>query len=130
MRVLRADGSPVLDTAIRWREFAPTAVSNAAGDLFALTTAGMDVDHVRGSPFHGTDLAAETVRVHRASDGREVFSIRLQAPLPARQPVALSPGGREIAVIDGGKLLLYAATAGASTASQGPAALGVTRAAK
>ncbi len=118
VRVLRPDGSPVLETGIGWREFAPMPASGGGSGLFALTVAGMNVDHVRGSPFHGTDLHGETVRVYRAGDGREIFAARISDPLPARQPVALSPDGRAVAVIDGGHLLLYPAASPLARAGQ------------
>ncbi len=107
IKVFHQDGSPVLQTVVHWREFSLVSAEISEGGLFAITTAEMNVDHVRNSPFHGVDLARETVRLHRGTDGREIFSARLRSPLPTPQPVALSPDGQELAVIDGDRICLY-----------------------
>ena len=117
IKVFHQDGAPVLETVVHWREFSLLSAESADAGLFTITTAEMNVDHVRNSPFHGADLARETVRLHRAADGRELFCARLRDPLPARQPVALSPAGDELAVIDGDTLLLYATPTPAQSAT-------------
>lgn len=107
LRVFREDGSPVLKSVVHWREFSPLTAEDGEGGLFAMTTAEGGGEYVPGSVFHGTDLFRETVRVHRAIDGREIFATHMRFPLPANQPVAFAPGGGQVAVIDGDEILIY-----------------------
>ena len=129
IKVFHQDGSPVLETVVHWREFSLVSAEISEGDLFAIITAEMNVDHVRNSPFHGVDLARETVRLHRGTDGREIFSARLRSPLPSPQPVALSPDGGQLAVIDGDRIQLYAIAPSPAPIPQGKASAEVAPAA-
>lgn len=107
LRVFRQDGTPVLKSLVRWREFSPLIADNGEGGLFAMATCEGGGDYVRSSTFHGADLSRETVRIHRAADGHEIFTASIRSPLPANQPVSFSPGGERVAVIDGDEILLY-----------------------
>ena len=106
-RVFREDGSPVLKSVVHWREFSPLTAEDALSGIFALAVPEGGGSYVRNSAFHGADLARETVRVHRPSDGRALFETRMHSPLPAHQPMALSAGGDRLAVIDGDSILVY-----------------------
>ena len=118
IKIFHADGSPVLESVLHWREFSLMAADNPGAGLFAISTAELNVDHVRNSPFHASDLARETVRIYRTLDGHETSATRLRFPLPARQPVAFSPAGDQVAVIDGDSLLLYAVGSSAQLSSR------------
>ncbi len=107
LTVLREDGSPVLKSTVGWREFSPL-VAEGEGGMFALATAQAGGSYVRGGTFHGADLNREIIRVHRAGDGRELFVMSLHQPLPARQPLAFSPAGDRLAMLDGDEILIMA----------------------
>ena len=105
--VFREDGSPVLKQVLHSREASPLLADNGQGGAFALAVPGGDLGFTRGLSFHGADLTQETVYIHRQSDGRELSSLRILAPPPVNQPLALSSSGRRLAVIDGSRILIY-----------------------
>ncbi len=105
--ILHEDGSPVLKGTLHPWELSLLPATDTSGSLFALAVPDGGPRYTRGSTFHGADLAPETVRIHREADGREVSLLRIQAPPPSSQPIALSSSGDQVAVIDGDQLLLY-----------------------
>ena len=107
-RLLTPANQPVLRGLTHWREFPPMPASTPGAPLLALTTLEAGGGYVRDTPFHGDALSRETVRIHRASDGRVLLDIPVTLPLPALQPAALAPAGDRIAVIDGDSIRIYA----------------------
>lgn len=105
-RVIRTGGDPVLEGVVHWREFSPLAAGG--GGVFALTVPEGGDGYVRERSFHGADLSRETVGVYRASDGHELMEVKLRLASPTRQPVAFSPGGSRMAVLDGEEICIYA----------------------
>ncbi len=100
-------GAPILKSTVRWREFSPLTVDTGEGAMFAMAICEGSGEYVRSSAFHGKDLYRETVRIHRVSDGREIFSTRMRFPLPSNQPISFSPSGKQIAIVDGDRVDLY-----------------------
>ena len=107
-RVLRGDGTTVLKGELLSQDLEPLPVADLSSDAVALALPSARAGYVPHSTFHGADLSSEVVRVFRSSDGRGVFTARIHAPAPTRQPIAFAPGGAQIAMLDGEEIVIYA----------------------
>jgi hypothetical protein len=105
-RVLRPNGKVLL----RGRPDPQTMVTSAqgTGHYFAVKNLHASQAMGHGSPFQGSDLDYEDVRVFQSDDGRRLTSVRLQAPPPSHGAYALSPDGAQLAVIADAKVNLFA----------------------
>ena len=108
-RVLRPNGKVVL----RGRPDPQTAGESGQGNgrCFAVKNLHATQSMLRGAHFHGSDLDYEEVRVFQSNDGRQLTSLRLQAPPPSHGAYALSPDGTQLAVIADAKVNLFAIAA-------------------
>ena len=112
--VLRSDGSVALKGTLLSQDMAPLPLGDPSGSNFALALSTGHAGYMSESPFHGTDLSSEVVRVFRSADGHNLFAAPVRAPAPTKQPIAFAPGGSQIAVLDGEQIVIYALDASTS----------------
>jgi hypothetical protein len=108
-RVLRPSGKVVL----RGRPDPQAAGQSGQGNgrCFAVKNLHATQSMLRGAHFQGSNLDYEVVRVFQSNDGRQLTSVRLQAPPPSHGAYALSPDGAQLAVIADAKVNLFAVPA-------------------
>jgi len=87
-----------IETAVLANESTPTFVLAMAKSADAVLT---------GAPFHGSDLASETIGVYEANNGKRIFATNVTSPAPTKQTFALSPQGDRLAVLRGNEISFY-----------------------
>ena len=106
-RVLRSDGKLVLQGQSNPQDFGQEALGNTEKQTFAVKVIRADRVLAPGTPFHGTDLETEELRVYRAVDGKRLFAIRINEPQPSHGGYALSPDGSQLAVLANARISFY-----------------------
>ncbi len=106
-RVLRRDGSLVLQGDLSSKEVQQGAYGTQLGNAFAVGISEADRTIVRGGYFLASDFKKEHLAVYRATDGKRVFTALIDAPLSTREVYALAPGASELAVLSSHQLSLY-----------------------
>jgi len=106
-RILRLNGSAVLKGNLLSTDTQPFSLASRSGEAFAVALPTARNGYSPTSPFHGTDLSSEAVRVYRSTDGRNLFTADMHAPTPTRQPIAFGPGGTRLAMLDDEQIIIY-----------------------
>lgn len=116
-RILRLNGSAVLKGNLLSTDTQPFSLASRSGEAFAVALPTARNGYSPTSPFHGTDLSSEAVRVYRSTDGQILFTADMHAPTPTRQPMAFDPGGTRLAMLDDEQIVIYAMPSTAETQS-------------
>jgi hypothetical protein len=80
---------------------------NNVSRTFALKSMRTSSDRRQSTGFHGSDIVDEEVRVYRATDGKQLASVRAGAPAPSRDGYSLSPDGTQLAILSGAQISIY-----------------------
>ncbi len=104
-RMLRFDGRPLLVNKGSSREI-EQAVSAGNDGRFAIRVVATEHTKANGDFFHKNDLRAQEISVYREADGKRIFATTADPSL-ADQSYALSPSGRQLAVLADGQLSFY-----------------------
>ncbi len=108
--IMSSNGVPVLSGSTHARQFTPLLGDVVAKRYFPLAVVEGGPNLVRDSQFHVEDLARETLSFFDTSDGHLAMRVPMHAPLPLHQPFAVSPSGALLAVMDGDRIAVYAAS--------------------
>ncbi len=106
-RMLRPDGHPVLK-AVSPSEEIEQAFSSVSSQEFAVRVVKVIRAMMPGQPFRRSDLQREEISVYRASDGHRLFSTDPAEVPMVEQSFALSPSGKQIALIGDSSINFYA----------------------
>ena len=106
-RVLRPDGRVVMHGKPNALELGHEVKGNGVSKTFALKSMHTASDRRQSTGFHGSDIVDEEVRVYRATDGKQLASIRAGAPAPSRDGYSLSPDGTQLAILSGAHISIY-----------------------
>ena len=109
-RMLRPDGHPVLKGQSPSEEIEQASSSIAPGE-FAVRVVKVLKPMLPGQPFSKTDIAREEITVYRSSDGRRLFSTTATEVPMAEQSFAISPSGRQVALIGDATINFYSVAA-------------------
>lgn len=112
-RVLRLDGKLVLKGQSSSAERGEAAKGISGSRLFAVGVTELTKSIDDSAAFQSGDLQALRVSVYRAESGQKITGVTLPFPLPTTQTFALSPDGRQLAVLASSQIVLY-------TLPQGP----------
>jgi hypothetical protein len=113
-RMLRPDGKLVLKGSSPSTEQAHRASGSTSNSVFAVGITELVRAIDESSAFHSSDLKDLHVAVYRAEDGKKLTAVTISDPLPTLQTFALSPDGRQLAVLDNSQIVFYALPASAS----------------
>jgi len=113
-RILRPDGKLVLKGSSPSTENGHRASGSAGSRVFAvgITELAKAIDD--SSAFHSSDVKDLHVAVYRVEDGKKLTAVTISDPLPTLQTFALSPDGRQLAVLDNSQIVFYALPAAGS----------------
>lgn len=106
-RAIRMDGHTVLKGEVSGKCIEAAVLANESTATFVLATAKSGDIVLTGAPFHGSDLASETIGVYEANSGKRIFAASVPAPAPTKQTFALSPLGDRLAVLQGNEISFY-----------------------
>jgi hypothetical protein len=106
-RVLRPNGKPVLKGSSSSTELERTANGSATGGVFTISMAEAGRSITPDSAFQTSDLQSQRIAVYRAENGERIFSVAVASPAPTVQTFVLSPGGDQLAVLEGDEIDLY-----------------------
>jgi hypothetical protein len=106
-RVLRPDGRVVMHGRPNPLELGHEVKGNNVSRTFALKSMRTSSDRRQSTGFHGSDIVDEEVRVYRATDGKQLASVRAGAPAPSRDGYSLSPDGTQLAILSGAQISIY-----------------------
>jgi hypothetical protein len=107
-RVLRPDGRLVLRGRSPLVELGHSAIGNEDAKEFAVKILKSDQPIPPGAVFRPADLQMAEIGVYRAVDGRRVLSVRANAPSGSDGGFAFAPDGRQLALLTGDHIELYA----------------------
>jgi len=106
-RLLRLDGHAVLSGRGSSQEI-EQAANSGIGDRFVVRVVRTFRSTAPGQVFHRDDLREQEISVYGAADGHRLFTtVADDVPL-TEQTFALSPGGRQIALLHRGAISFYA----------------------
>ncbi len=106
-RVLRRDGSLLLQGALTSRELGQGAHGSPPGTAFVVGIAEANRTIEPGGYFFASELKTEHYAVYRTTDGKRVFSLRVDSPAPTREACALAPGAGELAILSAQQISFY-----------------------
>jgi len=104
-RVIRPDGTLMLRGRPGFRQ---SGIETAADPKrFAVKFVSRFGDVPPGSRFSASDLSFSEIRVYRAEDAKRIAAIRVEDPPTSYGALALSPGGKQLAVLSGAKIKIF-----------------------
>ncbi len=106
-RAIRMDGHTVLKGEVSGKYIEAAVLAHESTATFVLATAKAGDTVLTGAPFHGSDLASETIGVYGANNGKRIFAANVASPAPTKQTFALSPEGDRLAVLQGNEISFY-----------------------
>ncbi len=106
-RAIRMDGHTVLKGEVSGKYIEAAVLANESTATFVLAMAKSGEMMLSGAPFHGSDLASETIGVYEANNGKRIFAANVASPAPTKQTFALSPQGDSLAVLQGNEISFY-----------------------
>lgn len=106
-RMLRPDGHPVVKTQSPSGEIEQAADTTSSA-AFAVRVVKTVKPMYPGKVFNKLDLDSEKISLYRSQDGRQLFSTTTDDMPLIVQSFALSPSGKEIAVLNGQSLSFFA----------------------
>jgi len=106
-RAIRMDGHTVLKGVVSGKNIETAVLANESTPTFVLAMAKSADAVLTGAPFHGSDLASETIGVYEANNGKRIFATNVTSPAPTKQTFALSPQGDRLAVLRGNEISFY-----------------------
>jgi hypothetical protein len=104
-RVLRSNGKLVLKGWSSSAELEQTA--SGVSSTFAIGVAKAAKPFAPESLFRTTDLVSESVGVYRVENGQRRVTVTISPPVPTLQTFVLSPGGDQLAVLNGDRIAFY-----------------------
>jgi hypothetical protein len=107
-RMLRPDGKLVLKGSSPSTEQGHTASGSAGSAVFAVGITESAKPIGVSAAFHSSDLKDLHIGVYRAENGKKVSGVSIPDPLPTVQTFALSPDGRQLAIVENNRIVVYA----------------------
>jgi hypothetical protein len=105
-RVLRSDGKMLLSGKAGAQQIGFDAAGS--GKLFAIKVVNTAREIALGTGFAVPDLLTQEVRVHRNADAKRIFTARVAEPATSRATYAVSPDGRQLALLNRNGISLFA----------------------
>ena len=115
-RVLRLTGRPLFKGAGTAAELAQTASWTADSVIFAIGIASASKSILPNEVFRITDIDHQRINVYESGKGQRLFDVTIPSPLPTFQTFALSPEGKQLAVLHTDQIDLYSVPAASSPA--------------
>ena len=106
-RILHDDGKVVLKGQTFSSEVGQTAGGNIGSNAFAIRIAQSTESRSLQSVFKPSELKSSYVAVHRAKNGRRVFSIGVRDLAPTVQAFAISPREDQMALLKASEIAFY-----------------------
>jgi hypothetical protein len=110
-RILRLDGKLVLKGQSSSIARGHAATGIVGSRLFAVGITDLVKPTDDSAPFHSSDLHDLHVAVYQTGSGKRITGVSLPDPLPAKQAFAISPDGRQLAVITNSQIVFYSLSA-------------------
>jgi hypothetical protein len=105
-RMLRLDGHPILQGHSSFVEIEQASTSSNQSE-FAIRVVRARIHKIRGSPFRKEDLHEQKFSIYRAADGKRLFLTTTPGVSLVEQSFALSPSGRQLAVLSNATISFY-----------------------
>jgi len=112
-RLLRNDGKVVVQGDSPLLEVGYAASGDADLNEVMLKTVE-SADLLDAGIFHPSDLKSERVRVYSAANGKRLFTAQVPAPSPSQGGFAITPDGRQMAILTREQIVIYAVPAQAA----------------
>ncbi len=106
-RMLRMDGHTVLKGKGSSQDVEQAVSASSADGRFAVRVVKARRSMANGASFHKDDLSGEQINVFDVQEGRRLAAIALAAVPLSVQSFALSPTGKQVAVLGSGEILFY-----------------------
>ncbi len=105
-RMLRKDGRTLIKGQASPAQLEQSAVGSANG-TYAVRVIELGQTTVLGAMYEDSNLHEERVAVHRGADGRQILLARTDSFPRSADSFALSPDGRQLALLTGNDIALY-----------------------
>jgi hypothetical protein len=106
-RIMRPDGKLVLKGWLSSKQKGQSANGSFGGDTFAVGVDDLTKAVDATGPFHSSDLKDQHVDVYSVENGKRLTGVLNVDLLPTWQTFALSPDGRQLALIEKNQLVIY-----------------------
>jgi hypothetical protein len=106
-RVLRSNGTPVLQGISNFNEFGFAAGGSANHDVFVVKIVQSNRFVPSNTPFSSKDLSSEELNVYRTGDGKRLLKVLVGSPSLSRDGFALSPDSSQLAVLTRDQIAFY-----------------------
>jgi len=107
-RILRSDGKLLLKSSASLNEAGYAAESSANQQAFVIKYVVSNEPLPLGGLFSPADFSSEELRVYRATDGKRLLGVHVNAPSSSSDGFALAPDGSQLAVLTRDQLAVYA----------------------
>jgi hypothetical protein len=105
-RMLRLDGHPILQGHSSYVEIEQASTSSNQSE-FAVRVVRAKMPTIRSAPFRKEGLHEQEFSVYRAADGKRLFLTTTPGVSLVEQSFALSPSGRQLAVLSNATISFY-----------------------
>jgi hypothetical protein len=105
-RMLRLDGHPILQGHSSFVEIEQASTSSNQTE-FAVRVVRAAIPKMRGSQFRKEDIQEQEFSIYRAVDGKRLFLTATPGVSLVEQSFALSPSGRQLAVLSNATISFY-----------------------
>ena len=106
-RMLRMDGHTVLKGKGSSQDVEQAVSASSSDGRFAIRVVKARRSLANGASFHKDDLSGEQINVFDVQEGRRLAAIALAAVPLSVQSFAMSPTGKQVAVLGSGEILFY-----------------------